>query len=193
MSKKGNETKKWILTCAESLFSDKGFCAVTMKDICEITGLSRGGLYRHYDSTDTIFESLLKEKITESDNDITKGIESKEPAIHILNQNFDRLETEMNEREHSLSFAIYEYTEKHPDSFIQRESQNSRDKWNQLLQYGIESGEFMIENPLAVVDLLLYLYQGVRMWSRIDSISKERIQGMMAVIKTLIIKQERKR
>ena len=51
MNRKGMETRQHIKTKARLLFAKKGFKEVTMKDICEATGLSRGGLYCHYDST----------------------------------------------------------------------------------------------------------------------------------------------
>ena len=60
MSKKGSETKRLIKEQAYKLFAIRGFKDVTMKDICEITGLSRGGLYRHYDSTDQIFSEIIE-------------------------------------------------------------------------------------------------------------------------------------
>lgn len=55
MSAKGDKTKELICSEAYKLFAEKGFKEVTMKDICEKTGLSRGGLYRHYSSTEEIF------------------------------------------------------------------------------------------------------------------------------------------
>ena len=45
MGKKGEDTKKFIREKAICLFAQKGFKNVTMKDICTVTGLSRGGLY----------------------------------------------------------------------------------------------------------------------------------------------------
>jgi len=33
-----------------------------MTDICEQTGLSRGGLYRYYSGTDQIFSEILSEE-----------------------------------------------------------------------------------------------------------------------------------
>ena len=74
MGKKGEDTKKLIREKAVSLFARKGFKNVTMKDICSVTGLSRGGLYRHYNSTQQIFSdnslscalisiSIISEKI----------------------------------------------------------------------------------------------------------------------------------
>ena len=52
MGIKGDKTKQFIKQQAKVLFADKGFKNVTMKDICEVTELSRGGLYRHYNSTE---------------------------------------------------------------------------------------------------------------------------------------------
>ena len=59
MGNKGEETKKLIREKACSLFARKGFKNVTMKDICVATGLSRGGLYRHYDSTQQVFSEII--------------------------------------------------------------------------------------------------------------------------------------
>lgn len=36
----------------------KGFTAVTMSDLCDASGLSRGGLYRHFSSTKDVFVAL---------------------------------------------------------------------------------------------------------------------------------------
>ena len=59
MNKRGQETRKHIKKCACSLFAEKGFKQVTMKDICEVTKLSRGGLYCHYESTRQIFPDII--------------------------------------------------------------------------------------------------------------------------------------
>ncbi len=42
MNRKGMETRQHIKTKACQLFAKKGFKEVTMKDICDSTGLSRG-------------------------------------------------------------------------------------------------------------------------------------------------------
>ena len=59
MNTKGERTKSLILDKAISLFSSKGYNAVTMKDICDETGLSRGGLYRYYGSTAEIMIEIM--------------------------------------------------------------------------------------------------------------------------------------
>lgn len=59
MSLKGDKTRQIIREKAYQLFAQKGYKEVTMKDICELTGLSRGGLYRHYESTEQIFLEII--------------------------------------------------------------------------------------------------------------------------------------
>lgn len=56
---KSDETRAKILRASAKLLAEKGFVAVTMKDICEATGLSRGGLYRHFGSVAEILAELI--------------------------------------------------------------------------------------------------------------------------------------
>lgn len=63
MGRKGTETKEAILRQAYQLFAEKGFKAVTMTDICEKTGLSRGGLYRYYSGTGQIFSKSFQKNM----------------------------------------------------------------------------------------------------------------------------------
>lgn len=60
MSVKGDAAKSRILSSARVLFAAKGFSKVTMKDICESVGMSRGGVYRYYPSTEAIFAALIE-------------------------------------------------------------------------------------------------------------------------------------
>ena len=109
MGKKGDETKKHIKEQAKLLFANKGFKEVTMKDICEATSLSRGGLYRHYDSTDQIFAEIISEFLDVQNNIFSESIEKGISASEILNEILNNYQLEMLDAKHSLSMAIYEY------------------------------------------------------------------------------------
>lgn len=109
MSKKGSETKRLIKEQAYKLFAIRGFKDVTMKDICEITGLSRGGLYRHYDSTDQIFSEIIETFLVAQNNSFKEKMEAKIPAPQILDEILQKYRDEMIDSESSLSIAIYEY------------------------------------------------------------------------------------
>ena len=60
MGEKGTMTRRHILDSACPLFIRHGYKAVTMQDICRASGLSKGGLYRHYKDKSSLFSDLLQ-------------------------------------------------------------------------------------------------------------------------------------
>ena len=185
MSRKGDETRNVIKEAAYELFAQKGYKDVTMSDICEKTQLSRGGLYRHYSSTAEIFKEIISEDIS-----FDERIENKESAVKILTDNLNILELDITENEKSLSLAIYEYAnvgDNHLEfSNIQEKAKN---RWIKLIKYGIRTKEFNEVNPLAVAEMILYYYQGSRMWSRVTNIGRESAKNYMNNIMDLLIKR----
>ena len=95
MNKRGQETRKHIKKCACSLFAEKGFKQVTMKDICDAAKLSRGGLYCHYESTRQIFQEMIDDMTSEQDNEIDLRIEQNCSAVTILDEILNKYENEM--------------------------------------------------------------------------------------------------
>ncbi|WP_379217839.1 TetR/AcrR family transcriptional regulator [Paenibacillus sp. GCM10012303] len=52
--RKGELTKEQIIQKSAMLFNRQGYNGVSLNDITEITGIKRGGLYRHFASKDEI-------------------------------------------------------------------------------------------------------------------------------------------
>lgn len=171
MGKKGENTKKFIREKAACLFAQKGFKNVTMKDICSVTGLSRGGLYRHYGSTGQIFSEIVDMFMSRQDNELSEKMSAGLPAPQILDEVLERYRREMADGAVSLSVAIYEFysenfSEGHENSLL-KQYQYSVDMWNAFLSYGIERKEFREVDCREVIDMILFSYQGVRMYSTI--------------------------
>lgn len=80
-----------------------------MKDVCELTGLSRGGLYRHYESTGQIFLEIVNAFSNKQKSEVFNRIEQHIPATMILEELLSRYASEMIDYENSLSLAIYEF------------------------------------------------------------------------------------
>ena len=59
MGEKSEQKKKLIVNRARTVFSEKGFKAVTMKDIVDACEISRGGLYLYFSNTAEIFQAVL--------------------------------------------------------------------------------------------------------------------------------------
>lgn len=177
MSNKGEETKRLIREKACSLFSRKGFKNVTMKDICMETGLSRGGLYRHYDSTQQIFSEIIDSLMKAQDDEFSEKMEKGYSAVQILNEILERYRIEMLDSTGSLGLAIYEfYSEIQSDSsdnILLKQYEHSVNVWKDFISYGIQRGEFKKVDSDELVDIIIFSYQGVRMYSEIFPIDKK--------------------
>lgn len=181
MGKKGTETKEAIRCQAYQLFAEKGFKAVTMTDICEKTGLSRGGLYRYYSGTEQIFLEILSEEYVIADR-----IEKKEKARVILEDMLEAIKVEIMEKELSLSLAIYEYANLGNEDFFTEINTKAKKRWISVLEYGMETNEFQQVDVEQVSDLILYYYQGLRMWSRVISFDEQVAENYVKTVKQLL-------
>ena len=191
MSSKKERTRELIIEASYSLFAKYGFNRITMKDVCEATNLSRGGLYSHFPGTKEIFEAIL-EKINQKDEmNFRKEIKEKKPATEILERALRLMEDEMQHPEDSLSLAMYEYAGTVDKSLMDHFNRIGEEKWTALIEYGISTGEFYAVNVEEIVNVILYVYQGVRMWSRIVTMTPETFRSITSHIRRQLIKEER--
>lgn len=194
MSLKGDKTKRDILEKAYRLFAEKGFKEVTMKDICELTGLSRGGLYRHYESTEQIFLEIVHTFSDQQKNEIFTKIKQHIPAAVILEELLSKYTEEMIDSENSLSLAIYEFysnsAASQEENSVKNQYELSKSAWTALINYGISTKEFNRVNPESVFHVILFAYQGVRMYSRLMEIDPDIPAQIICEIKRLLLPKE---
>ena len=192
MNKRGQETRKHIKKCACSLFAKKGFKQVTMKDICEAAKLSRGGLYCHYESTRQIFQEIIDDMTSEQDNEIDVRIERNGSAVTILDEILNKYKNEMLDSQSSLSIAIYEYFSicdiANQSNTLYKQYLISANTWKKLIQYGIDRSEFNEVEISAVFDLIVFSYQGVRMYSKLMPMDKETPSRIIKEIRKILVK-----
>lgn len=194
MGAKGDKTKKKICKEAYKLFSERGYKDITMKDICDKTGLSRGGLYRHYESTEQIFLEIVNSFAERQKNEFEDKIKQRIQATTILDEILSRYANEMTDSQNSLSLAIYEYYSDPKVSKIEnsvvKQYETSKSMWVQLINYGMENKEFRNVDPNAIFDLIVFSYQGVRMYSRLMKIDMSIPNRIIGEIKRLLLPEE---
>lgn len=188
MVTKGEQTRDFILKKSYNLFVRKGFKQVTMKDVCEITGMSRGGLYSHFSSTGEIFEAMLKEMTQKDQLGFQREIKQGISAVTIMDNALYLLEREMGDSDASLSEAIFEFSETVDSNIMTELNEISVKNWSALIRYGIKTGEFNNVDVMEIVSILLYSYQGIRMWSRIIPVSDKTIRSIVMNIKKQLYK-----
>lgn len=167
MRMKGEKTKQVIREKAYQLFAEKGFKEVTMKDICELTGLSRGGLYRHYESTEQIFLEIVNAFSDKQKNQTFTKIERRIPASTILEELLSK-----------------------DDNSVKKQYEISKSTWIELINYGISTKEFNAVNPESIFNIIIFAYQGVRMYSKLMTIDKDIPAQIMNEIKRLLLTEE---
>ena len=68
-----NKTKEHILNVCTGLFLQKGFKDLTMKEIVEKTGMSKGAIYHYFDSKENLFLEVINLTVTSTfDSHLTK-------------------------------------------------------------------------------------------------------------------------
>ena len=187
MGEKGEQTKELIQKSAYRLFAEKGFREVTMKDICEATGLSRGGLYRYYGGTAEIFEELFRKMSEGSIDELAAKIKAGMSAKVILQETLMQLHEEMKDSKNALSLAIYEYSNLVDGSLFTELNIAGIEKWRRFLTYGIERGEFKQVDIGQAVDVILYSYQGVRMWRRVTPLHPDTAEHIIRAIEDMLL------
>lgn len=191
MGIKGQETQKFICQEAYKLFAKRGYKDVTMQDICEKTGLSRGGLYRHFNSTKDIFLEIINQSLNSQQDEFQSKIEANIPASHILDEVLKRYKKEMIDSKNSLSLAIYEFFS-NPEisksvNSISKQYSISKEMWIALIEYGQKTGEFKNVEPEEIYNLIVFSYQGVRMCSRLMKINSDIPEKIINQIKHILL------
>lgn len=190
MSNKKERTREMILEASYGLFARDGFNKITMKDVCDATGLSRGGLYSHFSGTKELFEAILVKINQKEEMNFYQEMEDGMSAVDILNRAILLMEDEMEHSEDSLSLAMYEYAGTTSKETMDHFNQIGEKKWTDLIEYGISRGEFKDVDVFEMVNIILYVYQGVRMWSRIVSMTPEVFHSITKHIQKQLIKEE---
>lgn len=194
MSLKGEKTKQDIREKAYQLFAEKGFKDVTMKDICELTGLSRGGLYRHYESTSQIFLEIVNDFSNSQKSEIFTKIEQHIPATTILEEILSKYANEMLDYKNSISLAVYEFYSNpmvsKEDNSVKKQYEISKSTWVELINYGIGTKEFNPVTPESIFNIIIFAYQGVRMYSRLMKMDNNIPTQIINEIKRLLLPEE---
>ena len=100
----------------------------------------------------------------------------------------------MIDYENSISLAIYEFYSNpaisKEDNSVKKQYEISKSTWIALINYGIGTKEFNPVNPESVFNVIIFAYQGVRMYSKLMKIDDDIPTQIMNEIKKLLLPKE---
>lgn len=160
------ETRKTeIITKAAALFKNKGYSAVTMRDLATAMGIKAASLYNHIDSKQAILQEIIltiAEEFTTGMNAIlneeSSSLTRLNQIIHlhvtIASKNADgmaALNTDWMHLENKLNYYL-SLRDTYEDNF------------RRIILEGIESGEIKEENPEVILFSMLSTLRSLYLW-----------------------------
>lgn len=190
MSDKAAKKRQFILDTAKTVFAEKGFKSVTMKDIVDACEISRGGLYIYFDSTEAIFSEILREEAAKQSWNLAGGSAGDRLAFFLSEQKKSILSADKG-----LSVALYEYM------FYKHEADLSCDDLKDafkagvaaveaIVKEGVESGEFYADDIHSAALNIVYLLEGLKLAAGTVGVSERDIDGQLVYILGGLIAEE---
>jgi AcrR family transcriptional regulator len=171
--------RRHILESALIVFSKKGFTEATMKDVIEEAGISRGGLYAHYDNIEMLFIEALKFDDQKDKVFLLSGSENKS-AIERLEEWLRDVFKEINEPNKNLVRAQSEFFLRFSAEEVPYISERRRELQKVLetfLEEGIKKKELNKDlDSFIFADLLISMVDGLMLSEAKNHSSKEILQ-----------------
>lgn len=195
MGEKSAQKKQYILNTARSVFVEKGFKNVTMKDIVEACEISRGGLYLYFDSTEQILMEILQMEAQETDDVFTDHISEGDTAADILTLFLKEQKKELLQKKNNLTVAVYEYFFSHKstdkNNMLYKQFDAGVRVLEKLIQAGIASGEFYCENPRGAATNIMYVLEGMKINAQTFGITEKMVdEQLLYIMQGLIVEFE---
>ncbi|MBD2867616.1 TetR/AcrR family transcriptional regulator [Paenibacillus arenilitoris] len=170
------QTTRLLLDSTRALITEKGCQAVTMKDIMERSGLSKGAIFHYVKAKDDIFAWILQERLEETNanfmNEVKRGRTTFDDPMRRIAEHFPSLQDPSEVTNKVLIYLLGK--EEQPAvaealrKFYERSVQLSR----QWIATGQEHGVIKESvDPDAAADLFVLLSLGLRVRSTIPDAS----------------------
>jgi AcrR family transcriptional regulator len=185
---KSEKTIELIFKTAASLFSQKGYSAVTMKDICDGSGLSRGGLYRYFGSTKEIFTAILNRDVTEGKEAVEVAIAANTPAMRIFNHFLEYEKDAILGEQNGIYFAVHEFAFCEPDTrdMLSKRLEATLSIIGAIVNYGQQRGEFKSFDTEVIASHIVYFLDALKTSSIIFSITEDFVDKQFEILRGML-------
>ncbi len=195
MGEKSVQKRKFILETARKVFVEKGFKRVTMKDIVDACGISRGGLYLYFDNTSQIFTEVMKLESEEADDVFSDSITEDATAADILVLFLQEQKKELLRRKNTLTQAVYEfYFENQPakkDNVLKKQFDSAVKIIEKLIETGVDNGEFYCEDCAGTARNIMFVLEGLKISAQTINITSETVdREIVYILKSLGVEVE---
>lgn len=178
------ERKKEILKAAFEVFCKKGFEPTTMKDIVDASGLSRGGVYQYYSSTEEMFRDIIDRNDRLGREELTKVVGSSDSVWKVIKDlvNGYREMPTSNFAIVQFEFAVISWRSNSDDRFdyIIKRLKFWRENLIDLISEGVKRGEFHpVQKVETIVDFMTNVFDGLVLHHHLAGASEIDVNGQV--------------
>ena len=191
MDKKSDKKREMIITKAKQVFIRKGFASVTMKDIVDECGISRGGVYLYFNSVDEIFIQVILSHDIQKLKDAKSRVQENKMFRQVIDEYFDKQKNRLLNMENSLLMAMHEYRFSHKSAqdkeFYYNQFLNTKAIILELLKYGVKQGDIPDKNIEDLAVNIMFYIEGISTMAIAFSLSEEIINSQINFAKNMVL------
>lgn len=186
MSEKSAQKKQLIVQTARRIFMEKGYKDVTMKDIVEACGISRGGLYLYFNSVEEVFLAVMCAEEEETDDVFSKELPEEATAADVLMIFLKEQKKEILRHKEDLSVAVYEYYFASPmmgeENPLKGRFKEAADALTQLIEMGIANGEFYDVDARMAANNIMFVLEGLRICAHTMGVTESMVDDELLAL-----------
>ncbi|MFB6351995.1 MAG: TetR/AcrR family transcriptional regulator [Bradymonadaceae bacterium] len=191
-----DERAEQILAAARQCFLEKGYFATRMDEIARESGLSKGGIYFHFDSKKDIFRSLVEREYENAMEFIEGVIDAAESDIGAIINDVGRHFTERFASTDAPRFmaiiAEMALRDEEIREMLLQLQQNYIDRLAEVLSEGMDKGQLKDVDPESAAILMKAIIDGLQAGYGIgyDPDIDRLVQTSMRVLGTGILEED---
>ena len=179
---KGEDRKEEILKTASILFSERGYNAVSMRDLAEALGIKAASLYNHISSKQELLSTIIISVAEDFTTGMNEIISSKKSTVEKLNQVIDlhvRITIENSKDLYSLNNDWMHL--KDPDLSYFKDMRNGyEENFRKILKQGVKKKEIQGINIEVMLFSILSSLRTLNQWySRKQGIDGAELSAQM--------------
>lgn len=186
MGDKSLQKKNRIVEAAREVFFKRGYRAVTMKDIVEACGISRGGLYLYFANTKELFEAVLEQENQKVQSIFDSSMAKKANPGEILLMYLDEQKKEILKKKDNLAVATYEYMFENElldiETPFKKRFQENVKALEQLIAAGVDQEWMICESPSEAARNIIYTLEGMKVAAQTIGVSAKVLDSQIEYI-----------
>lgn len=179
MGDKSLQKKKYIIEKARGVFCEKGYRAVSMKDIVDACEISRGGLYLYFENTKELFEAVLEEENTGMTDLIERAKANGSAPGEIMLMYLEEQKKSILKKKDNLAAASYEYLFENKQVSQKNPARKQFDEraaaLEELIADGVEQEWMVCENPAEAALNICYTVEGLKVSAQTVGLTSEAV------------------